>query len=352
MEMIDPHRIRLDGGTQTRSGLREEVAKEYCELLKADDEFQFPAVVAFNDGVDLWMSDGFHRLDGYRQACRNLIPCEIRNGTVRDAILFSAGANCEHGIRRSNEDKRAAVQRLLDDSEWIKNSDRWIAETCRVSPPLVASLRKNPPTESSFSSNGEPSENGQEKPKEKRKGKDGKKRTLADKKLCSGCERNKRVGKEPEKDCKVCAELNKKKGKAPKKPKKIIVPPDAGDAWEPGTEEEQEADRNTKRAADAIRDDLGYVVPVKLRDTFCDPFLPAALDSVREIMSHAKQNQNLYPWLLLGKLTEYLKSVEELLGHGKPYAVHKACDGKGCSECRASGYVPEWRHLELQEMAG
>jgi len=47
----------------------------------------------------------------------------IINGTQRDAILHSVGANATHGLRRSNQDKRKAVVTLLEDNEWCQWSD-------------------------------------------------------------------------------------------------------------------------------------------------------------------------------------------------------------------------------------
>jgi hypothetical protein len=65
----------------------------------------------------------------------------IQPGTRRDAILHAAGANADHGLRRSNDDKRRAVQMLLQDEEWGRWSDREIARRCKVSHPLAAKLR-------------------------------------------------------------------------------------------------------------------------------------------------------------------------------------------------------------------
>lgn len=49
--------------------------------------------------------------------------------------------NDAHGLPRNNADKRKAVGMLLDDAEWRDNSDRWIAETCKVSHTLVQNMR-------------------------------------------------------------------------------------------------------------------------------------------------------------------------------------------------------------------
>lgn len=54
---------------------------------------------------------------------------------------MSVGANEEHGLRRTNEDKRRAVLTLLGDAEWSSWSDREIARQCAVGYTLVAKLR-------------------------------------------------------------------------------------------------------------------------------------------------------------------------------------------------------------------
>jgi hypothetical protein len=51
----------------------------------------------------------------------------------RDALLFSVGANAIHGHRRTNEDKRRAVDVLLNDPEWRVWNDSEIARRCGVS---------------------------------------------------------------------------------------------------------------------------------------------------------------------------------------------------------------------------
>jgi len=54
-------------------------------------------------------------------------------------------------LKRSNADKRKAVNLLLRDDEWAAKSDRWIAEKCGVHHQLVARLR-NPQLDDSSSS--------------------------------------------------------------------------------------------------------------------------------------------------------------------------------------------------------
>lgn len=132
--------IRRDGGTQPREGINEATVKEYAEDLK--DGAVFKPVTVFYDGQTYWLADGYHRIAAAEENGDLDFPVEVHQGTQRDAILFSVGANADHGLRRSNTDKRRAVNRLLNDAEWSKWSDREIAKHCRVGHQLVATLRK------------------------------------------------------------------------------------------------------------------------------------------------------------------------------------------------------------------
>lgn len=148
-EMIDLDRIRLDGGTQPRSAIFEETLNGYIEDMAKGDPF--PPLVLYFDGTDYWLADGFHRYHAAKALGRSAFTSWVRQGTQRDAILYSAGANHDHGRPRTNEDKRRAVSRLLADVEWSGWSDREIARHCRVSAPLVATLRPAPITVNSYS---------------------------------------------------------------------------------------------------------------------------------------------------------------------------------------------------------
>jgi hypothetical protein len=87
------------------------------------------------------LADGFHRFHACAKIGREHIEADVRQGTRRDAILHSVGANEEHGLRRTNDDKRRAVLTLLGDSEWSAWSDREIARHCRVGAPFVGKHR-------------------------------------------------------------------------------------------------------------------------------------------------------------------------------------------------------------------
>lgn len=139
MKKININAIRIDGGTQSRVEIDMEVVGDYAEAVKVG--IDFPPIVVFNDGADQWLADGFHRYHAHKQAGKASIDAEVREGTVRDAILYSLGANGKHGLRRSNDDKRKAVKTLLGDPEWAAWSDNRVAEVCGVSRELVRQMR-------------------------------------------------------------------------------------------------------------------------------------------------------------------------------------------------------------------
>lgn len=131
--------VRRDGGTQPRDQINAKVAKEYAEAI--GEGAALPAVTVFYDGTDYWLADGFHRAAAHDHLGLCDIAADIRQGTRRDAIIFSVGANASHGYRRSSADKRRAVLTLLHDTEWSAWSDREIARRCAVTGKTVAALR-------------------------------------------------------------------------------------------------------------------------------------------------------------------------------------------------------------------
>jgi hypothetical protein len=133
-------KIRIDGGTQSRVKIDENVVAQYADEMLNGDEF--PPVVLFHDGVDYWLADGFHRYFANKRINSPGISAEVKDGSVRDAILHGIKANNKHGLRPSNEDKRKGVMTMLKDIEWQDYSNRDIAEICGVSHTLVNAIRK------------------------------------------------------------------------------------------------------------------------------------------------------------------------------------------------------------------
>ena len=131
--------LRIDGGTQSRAMILQATVDTYAEAMA--DGAEFPPVVAFFDGKDYWLADGFHRYHATRKNKRASIVTNVTTGTVRDAILYSFGANGMHGMQMTGDDKRRIVTEMLNDFEWGQWSDREIARVCHVSHTFVAKVR-------------------------------------------------------------------------------------------------------------------------------------------------------------------------------------------------------------------
>jgi uncharacterized ParB-like nuclease family protein len=139
MKILRIANIRTNGGTQPRAALDTETTREYAEAMSGGAEF--PAVTVFYDGEHYWLADGFHRVKAAHQIGREEIAADVRQGSRRDAILHSVGANAQHGLRRTNEDKRRAVMTLLRDDEWKQWPDAQVARQCGVGRHFVRKIR-------------------------------------------------------------------------------------------------------------------------------------------------------------------------------------------------------------------
>jgi len=125
---------------QPREQLHRPTITTYADLYR-DDSDCLPPVIVFQDEADYVLADGFHRVEAALQAGYSQIKADIRQGTLRDAILYACGAN-QHGKPYSQADKRRIVTRLLEDPEWSQWSDREIARRCGVHNTFVGRLRK------------------------------------------------------------------------------------------------------------------------------------------------------------------------------------------------------------------
>jgi hypothetical protein len=132
--------INVDVDLQSRVAMNETVVQEYIEVIRNGGVM--PPIVVFHDGKEYYLADGFHRYFGHKGAGFAEIDVDVKQGSRRDAILYSVSANDKHGLRRSNLDKRKAVLVLLEDFEWSEWTDVKIAEQCGVSSMFVGKVRK------------------------------------------------------------------------------------------------------------------------------------------------------------------------------------------------------------------
>lgn len=127
--------IQRDPRAQPRERLDENTVASYHVAMSTGAVF--PPVVVCGE----FLADGFHRLEAAVRAGLEEILAEVREGGLREAILFSVGANATHGLPRTQADKRRAVLALLRDPEWSARSDRWIGQQAVVDHKTVARWR-------------------------------------------------------------------------------------------------------------------------------------------------------------------------------------------------------------------
>jgi hypothetical protein len=137
--------IKIDPDLQCRAdaALSKRTAREYAEVMREHGPDVFPSVIIFRDSKGQnWLADGFTRCEALKSIDETAsIKVEIHEGSRKDALLYAAGANAEHGRARTPADKRKAVLALLAEPQWAKRADNWIAKHAKVSHTFVAKLR-------------------------------------------------------------------------------------------------------------------------------------------------------------------------------------------------------------------
>lgn len=142
VQLVLLERIELDPPLQPRQDMDPGLIDEYSDRMQAGD--QFPPLVAYWDDAHLWLSEGWHRYAAARQVGLEALAVEVRLGTWRDALLNSLASNGDHGLRRSNADKRRAIIAMVVDPEWAQWSDKAIGDHLGVSHHTVAKYRPAP----------------------------------------------------------------------------------------------------------------------------------------------------------------------------------------------------------------
>lgn len=132
--------VRLDGGTQSRLDLSQERIADYAENVAA-----LPPVLVYFDGADRWLVDGFHRWHAHKVAGRDVIAARVVQGSLREAVWVSFGANKEHdstGLPRERGDRTRTLEKILADAEWKTKTGAEIAAHVGVSQSFVSLMKK------------------------------------------------------------------------------------------------------------------------------------------------------------------------------------------------------------------
>lgn len=136
-ETVEIASLCRDRELQSRAATDDDTIDSYAELLERGVEL--PAPVVFREGDRLRVADGHHTIAAHEERGKTSIVVRVRSGTRENAVLYAARANAAHGLRRTNKDKRRAVELVLGlHAEW---SNGLVAAHCSVSDGLVKGVR-------------------------------------------------------------------------------------------------------------------------------------------------------------------------------------------------------------------
>lgn len=282
--------LALDSKTQQRKHTSDDAVKEYVDAIK--NGVTLPPIDVFFDGVMYYIGDGWHRVLAYKDAGHSCIFAIVHDGGLRQAIYHACGANKEHGLKRTNADKKQAVMTLLNDSEWVELSDRMIASHCGISPETVAKYRANVEPQVQKST-----------PENKRTGKDGK----------SYPANNPRKIK-PRKD----------------EPAKEVTPQEEPEIEDEADEFDPQALPDSKIDIDALAADY-----------------KSHANSLTKIKSSLVEmaKDEKYGVFLSDKITRIsteIDGVRATIKQMTPHEVCAACKGTGCKKCSNAGFFTKF----------
>ena len=141
-------------GLQTRDGLANAVVKDYAESARAGSKLPpvtviretvpapDPAAPAPHPDADAsvrlryYLVDGYHRVAAAERLGLTTIDAEVIDGDFTAALRLALKANAEHGLRRTNADKRNALRMAWENREALFGgtpTKEMLAEACAVS---------------------------------------------------------------------------------------------------------------------------------------------------------------------------------------------------------------------------
>lgn len=132
--------VDVDHSPMVRADLRPEVIEEYAAIYKRDKK-KMPMIDVFYEAGNkkMLIGDGMHRLQGMRTLGFKACQANVHAGVYEDALKFALLANERHGIRRSQADKRRAVEEAI--KQWPKVSNVQIATLASVDDHTVKAVR-------------------------------------------------------------------------------------------------------------------------------------------------------------------------------------------------------------------
>lgn len=356
IETLPLGQIMVDPRLQPRAkGNDAATVAEYAEAYRRGEKLPEGVVVHTSKGW-YFLAEGFQRFEGAKQAGLETLPFEVVKGEYIDAKLIAAGSNKGHGLKRTNEDKRRAVQFALEArTEWTNEE---VANHVGVGQEMVADIRvalgavvDDGDAEDTVTEDAEQPAEAEEKPEPRKRGRPN--RTALAKKA------GKEIRKNPEASDDEVAKTVNCKPELVTEVRRQLVEKGVIEKKLKGTTKSQQ-----------LNDELGVKVPDELRDLFGDPYLYKSAEALgemsrklaamkRSVASKGIAWRYLQIEAIMNRLSAANREIELAMSSfisGQPYAVCPTCKGdgvkkevKGDSVCSGHGYVPKWRYDECLE---
>jgi hypothetical protein len=134
--------------SQSRVSTDPETIAKYKAAWQTEESDFFPAIVVFQDGQKYHIADGFHRVqslmlaDLKQKVEHRTIACDVRSGTLEQAIAYSLSANLKHGLLPSTADKKRAILLYYGlNPDHCANSNNAVAKACGCSHTFVGAWK-------------------------------------------------------------------------------------------------------------------------------------------------------------------------------------------------------------------
>lgn len=140
-ERIELDNIEATAATQVRVKLDAATIDAYTEDFRNGAKMPPLDVFREENSERNVMADGFHRQRAAINAGWGDIGCIVHPGGLHDALIYALSANRHHGLRRTNRDKRNAVEMALKDPEISQYQQQEIADICGVTRQTVRRIQ-------------------------------------------------------------------------------------------------------------------------------------------------------------------------------------------------------------------
>jgi len=126
---------------QGRKAHDKETENKYRDDMERGDTFPAGKACVSLTSWEIDLYDGNHTLGALRQRKVKSMSLRLVPGDERTAKLWSFGANEQHGKLATDDDRVHALRILLDDPEWGRLGNAWLAKAIKASEPFIAKYR-------------------------------------------------------------------------------------------------------------------------------------------------------------------------------------------------------------------